>query len=38
MSLIAAKTMLIQERMDWRRPHLRWLADRFYRNAKPFRK
>ena len=38
MSLIAAKTMMIQERMDRSRPHFRWLADRFYSNAKPVRK
>lgn len=35
MSLIAAKSILIQERMDWRRPHLRWLAEALYRNARP---
>ena len=31
MNLLQAKPMFVRERMDWRRPHLNWLSDTFYR-------
>ena len=31
MNLEIAKTVLIADRMDWRKPHLRWVSDHFYR-------
>lgn len=34
MNLLTAQTFLIRDRMDWRKPHLRWMADALYR---PFR-
>ncbi len=34
MPLNAAKTFLVRERLDWNRPHLRWLADTLYRNLR----
>ena len=34
MTLQAAKSMLMRERMDWNRPHLNWIADHFYRTIR----
>ena len=34
MPLVAARTFLGQDRMDWNRPHLRWLAAALYRNLR----
>lgn len=31
MNLNAAKSMLVQDRMDWRKPHVSWLSGKFYR-------
>ena len=31
MSLQAAKSMLVRDRMDWRKPHVTWLSSKFYR-------
>lgn len=31
MNLLAAKSLLMSDRMDWRKPHLHWVANRFYR-------
>jgi hypothetical protein len=31
MNLQAARSILIQDRMDWRKPHLTWVNDRYYR-------
>lgn len=30
-----AQAFLMQDRMDWRKPHLHWISDRLYR---PFRR
>ena len=34
MNLLVARNLIIQDRMDWRKPHLRWLPEALYR---PFR-
>ena len=31
MMLQTAQSLLTQDRMDWRKPHLRWLPERAYR-------
>jgi len=31
MNLIAAKTMLVKDRMDWHKPHLNWMSSKMYR-------
>lgn len=31
MTLLIAKSILIQDRMDWRKPHLGWLSSKLYR-------
>ncbi len=31
MNLHAAQSILIRDRMDWRKPHLNWLSDTLYR-------
>ncbi|MEX5727129.1 hypothetical protein Ga0609869_000482 [Rhodovulum iodosum] len=31
MLLQSAQAMLIKDRMDWRKPHLKWIASRYYR-------
>jgi len=31
MNLQTAQAMLLQDRMDWRKPHLKWVSERFYR-------
>lgn len=31
MNLEAAKTVLVRDRMDWNKPHLRWIPDWNYR-------
>ncbi|PTN01662.1 hypothetical protein C8N32_11161 [Rhodovulum imhoffii] len=31
MNLNTAQAMLIRDRMDWRKPHLMWISDKFYR-------
>lgn len=31
MNLHTARAMLMQDRMDWRKPHLKWISNRFYR-------
>ena len=33
MTLLLAKTYFTDDRMDWRKPHLRWIAKRFYRSS-----
>ena len=30
MNLIAAKSLLVRDRMDWNGGHLRWFAERLY--------
>ncbi len=35
MNLIQAQSLLLRDRMDWRKPHLRWVADAFYRQFVP---
>lgn len=32
MNLIQAKSLLIHDRMDWRKPHLRYVANKLYRS------
>lgn len=34
MNLLAAKPMLVRERMDWNRPHLHWLPKALYFNKR----
>lgn len=34
MTLAAARSLLIQDRMDWTRPHLSWMTEWVYRNFK----
>lgn len=34
MNLHVAQSLLIRDRMDWRKPHLRWLSDRLYRQFR----
>lgn len=36
MTLQAARSILVKERMDWNRPHLNWLPGRLYLNLKRF--
>ncbi len=36
MTLLAAKTFLTTDRMDWHKPHLPWVAETFYRRFNPF--
>jgi len=31
MNLHVAQCLLRRDRMDWRKPHLNWISDRFYR-------
>jgi len=31
MTLHTARTLFVRDRMDWNRPHLRWINDRAYR-------
>ena len=31
MNLLTAKTMLVQDRMDWHKPHVNWMPARVYR-------
>lgn len=31
MTLLTAKSLLVQDRMDWNKPHLSWLSARIYR-------
>ena len=31
MTLLTARTYLVRDRMDWRKPHLSWVPDRLYR-------
>jgi len=31
MNLRTAQSMLIRDRMDWRKPHLNWVPERIYR-------
>ncbi len=33
-TLQAARSILVQDRMDWNRPHLAWLPKRLYLNLK----
>lgn len=35
MNLIQAQALLLQDRMDWRKPHLLWLKEAFYRQFAP---
>ena len=35
MPLNAARTLLVRDRLDWNRPHLRWFADTLYRTLRP---
>ncbi|SPJ30269.1 hypothetical protein TRM7615_03800 [Falsiruegeria mediterranea M17] len=32
MNLLAASSLLVQDRRDWRRPHLLWLPSSLYRS------
>lgn len=34
MNLHLAQAMLLDDRMDWRKPHLRWVAEAFYRSFR----
>ena len=34
MTLLAAQTLLIRDRMDWRKPHLKWVSDSLYRQFR----
>lgn len=36
MNLVAAKSFLMTDRQDWRKPHLNWVAKRLYRPFTPF--
>lgn len=36
MMLHCAKCMLVNERMDWKKPHVKWLSNRFYRLFREF--
>lgn len=38
MNLVAAKSFLISDRMDWRKPHLNWVSKGFYRPFASFYK
>lgn len=31
MTLIAARNVILSDRMDWRKPHLKWLSNGLYR-------
>ena len=31
MNLQAARNLLMRDRLDWRKPHLRWINDTYYR-------
>ncbi|SIO37877.1 hypothetical protein SAMN05444722_1769 [Rhodovulum sp. ES.010] len=31
MTLQSAQAILMRDRMDWRKPHLNWISDRYYR-------
>lgn len=31
MNLYAAKTLLVNDRLDWHKPHARWLTNAMYR-------
>jgi hypothetical protein len=31
MNLQTAQALLTQDRMDWRKPHLTWISEKFYR-------
>ena len=31
MNLMTARSFIVQDRMDWRKPHLRWISSRLYR-------
>ncbi len=31
MTLYTAQRFLMRDRMDWTKPHLRWIPNRFYR-------
>jgi len=31
MNLFNAQAFLMQDRMDWRKPHLNWVSERLYR-------
>ena len=30
MSLVAARSLVMRDRLDWNRPHLNWLTDKIY--------
>lgn len=34
MNLIAAKTILVNDRMDWHKPHCSWFGQRMYRSLR----
>jgi len=34
MNLQAAQSILIRDRMDWRKPHLAWLSEGLYRQFR----
>ena len=36
MNVSIAKTFLVRERLDWKTPHLRWMADSLYRRVFSF--
>ncbi len=31
MTLVTARSLLLSDRMDWRKPHLNWVSNRLYR-------
>ncbi|MDJ0825385.1 MAG: hypothetical protein QNJ16_07775 [Rhodobacter sp.] len=37
MNLQAARSILIQDRLDWTKPHLRWISDTVYRHLRSVR-
>ncbi len=34
MNLQAARSMILNDRLDWNKPHLRWISNRFYRHFR----
>ncbi|PSL19613.1 hypothetical protein CLV88_10535 [Shimia abyssi] len=34
MNLHAAKTLLVEDRMDWHKPHVAWFGVRMYRSSR----
>ncbi|ARE41054.1 hypothetical protein RGUI_2913 [Rhodovulum sp. P5] len=38
MNLHTAQSLLLRDRMDWRKPHLKWMSDSFYRYFATWKK